>query len=74
MHHVHLDLSVGALAGRLNSGCRWGWTLILGYRNRAAKHDHSGKREGQGNDFLEQGPIHLHVSPLPEAPLPVQFI
>ena len=72
MHHIHLDLPVGALAGRLNSGCRW--SLILGNRNRDAKHEHPGPREGQGNNFLEQGSIHLHVSPLPVVPLTVQLV
>jgi hypothetical protein len=77
MHYIHLDLSVGAMVGCLSGGyrCRGrGWSLILGNRIRAAKYDHPGPREGQGNDLLEQGPIHLHISPLSEVLLTIQIV
>jgi hypothetical protein len=61
MHHIHLDLSVAALA------CCGSRGSILSKRHRAAQGNHPSPRQNPGKNSLEQWPIHGCISPLPEA-------
>jgi hypothetical protein len=65
MHYVHFNLSVRTLAGRLGRDrvCVWS----LSERNCAGQGNQPGPHQNLGNDSIQQGSIHLHVSPLPEA-------
>jgi hypothetical protein len=73
MHHVHLDLTVGALLIRWSGGCRLGrsWSLILCKRGRTAQYYQPGTEQNLRENSLEQWPIHHLASPLPDAFFPV---